>query len=349
MLAVDFAAGVFAMPIANSFTKLFGIRHPIALAAMDLVADARLTLAVSEAGGFGFLGAGYGDAEWLDRELAILAGSRGAGSTPFGIGFITWSLAKHPELLDSALAAKPKAIWLSFGDPEPFVQPIKDAGALVVCQVQSVEMAVDAVSRGADVVIAQGGEAGGHGISCGSLALLPAVVDAVGNKVPVLLAGGVADGRGLSAAIMLGAQGVVMGTRFYASQEAAGSILAKQRIVRASGADTLRSIVFDVSRRNIWPIPYTGRCLVNDHTDRWYGRELELMRRGDALEAFARARQAGDYDTAPVIAGEAAALIHDIPSAADIIHRMAAEAESLLLAAPQLARQPEPAAKAAAS
>jgi nitronate monooxygenase len=336
------------MPITNSFTRLFGVRHPIALAAMDLVADARLTLAVSEAGGFGFLGAGYGDAEWLDRELAILAGSRRAGSVPFGIGFITWSLAKHPELLDGALAAKPTAVWLSFGDPKPFVQPIKDVGALVVCQVQTVEMAVDAVSKGADVVIAQGGEAGGHGISCGSLALLPAVVDAIGNEVPVLLAGGVADGRGLAAAMMLGAQGVVMGTRFYASQEAAGSLLAKQRIVQASGADTLRSIVFDISRRNIWPVPYTGRCLANKHTDRWYGRELELMRRADALDAFARARQDGDYDTAAVIAGEAAGLIHDIPSAAGIIHRMAAEAERLLLAAPQLTQQLEPATQAAA-
>jgi nitronate monooxygenase len=346
------------MPIATSFTRLLGVRHPIALAAMDLVADARLTLAVSDAGGFGFLGAGYGDAAWLDRELAILAGSGRAGGSgraedsgraergPFGIGFITWSLARHPELLDRALAAKPKAVWLSFGDPEPFVRPIKDAGALVVCQVQTVQMAVEAVSKGADVVIAQGTEAGGHGMSCGSVALLPAVVDAVGSKVPVLLAGGIADGRGLAAALMLGAQGVVMGTRFYASQDAAGSSLAKQRIVQASGADTLRSIVFDISRRNIWPAPYTGRCLANKHTERWHGRELELMRRADALDAFARARQDGDYDTAPVIAGEAAALINDIPSAAEIIHRMTAEAERLLLAAPQLARQPEPRAAA---
>jgi nitronate monooxygenase len=140
-----------------------------------------------------------------------------------------------------------------------------------------------------------------------------------------------------------------MGTRFYACQEAAGSVLAKQRIVQASGADTLRSIVFDISRRNIWPVPYTGRCLANKHTDRWYGRELELMRRGEALDAFARARQEGDYDTAPVIAGEAAALIHDIPSAAEIVNGMAAEAEHLLRAAPQLAHPLEPATQAAAS
>jgi len=337
------------MPLTTSLTRLLGIRHPIVLAAMDLVADAGLTRAVSEAGGFGILGAGYGDAEWLDRELAILAASRTTQPVPFGIGFITWSLAKQPGLLERALAAGPRAVWLSFGDPEPFVRPIKDAGALVVCQVQTVEMAVDAVAKGADVVIAQGGEAGGHGISCASLALLPAVVDAVGDKVPVLLAGGVADGRGLAAALMLGAQGVVMGTRFYASQEAAGSPLAKQRIVQASGANTLRSIVFDISRRNIWPIPYTGRCLTNTHTDRWFGRELELLRRADVLDAFAHARRTGDYDMAPVIAGEAAALIRDVPTAAEIVHRTVAEAERLLQSAPRLAPQQDPASLAAAS
>jgi nitronate monooxygenase len=333
------------MPIVNALTKLLGIRHPVALAAMDLVADARLTLAVSEAGGFGFLGAGYGDAAWLDRELAVLA--QASKTLPFGIGFITWSLAKQPRLLDQALGARPKAVWLSFGDPEPFVRPIKDAGALVVCQVQTADTARDAVAKGADIVIAQGGEAGGHGISRGSIALLPAVVDAAGDRVPVMLAGGVADGRGLAAALMLGGQGIVMGTRFYACQEAAGSDLAKQRIVRASGDDTLRSNIFDVSRRNIWPFPYTGRCLRNDHTERWQGRELDLMRQADVLDDFAQARQRGDFNVAPVIAGEAVALIDDVPSAGDIVHRTAADAERLLAGAPQLVQQ-QPAARRAA-
>src|SRR5262249_13190544 len=152
-----------------------------------------------------------------------------------GVGFITWSLARRPHLLDIALAAKPRAVWFSFGDPEPFIDRVKAAGSLVLCQIHSVAMAVDAVAKGADILVAQGGEAGGHGISQGALTLLPAVVDATGGRVPVLLAGGVADGRGLAAAIVLGAQGVVMGTRFYASTEAAGSATAKQRIVTASG------------------------------------------------------------------------------------------------------------------
>jgi nitronate monooxygenase len=235
-----------------------------------------------------------------------------------------------------ALAARPRAVWFSFGDPAPFVERVKAAGALVVCQVQSVAMATDAVSTGADIVVAQGGEAGGHGILQSSLTLVPAVVDAIGEKAPVVLAGGAADGRALAAALMLGAQGIVMGTRFYASEEAAGKEAAKQRILAASGDETLRSIVFDISRKNVWPHPYTGRCLMNRHTERWLGREQELMRRSDVLADFARARESGDFDVAPVIAGEAVGLVRDIPSAKEIILRTVAEADRLLSSAPRL-------------
>ncbi|MGE0700284.1 MAG: NAD(P)H-dependent flavin oxidoreductase, partial [Hyphomicrobiaceae bacterium] len=203
-------------------------------------------------------------------------------------------------------------------------------------QVQSVPMAQDAVAKGADIIVAQGGEAGGHGISQGSLTLVPAVVDAVGAKVPVVLAGGAADGRALAAALMLGAQGIVMGTRFYASQESAGRDNAKQRIVAADGSGTLRSIVFDISRQNVWPYPFTGRCLANAHTERWIGREEELMRRADVLSDFATARETGDFDMAPVIAGEAAGLVHDIPTTKAIVQRTVAEADRLFKGAARM-------------
>lgn len=319
------------MTIRHDLTKLLGAEHPILLAAMDLVADARLTLAVSEAGGFGFLGAGYGDAKWMERELGVLAAAKSA--RPFGIGFITWSLAKQPALLDMALHARPRAVWFSFGDFAPFVGRVKAAGAIVVAQVQSAAMAVDAVSKGADIVVAQGGEAGGHGIAQGSLTLVPEIVDAIGSKVPVVLAGGAADGRALAAALMLGAQGVVMGTRFYATQEAAGRDTAKQRIVEANGNASLRSIVFDISRQNVWPHPFTGRCLTNGHIGKWLGREQELMRRADVLADFAQARETGNFDIAPVIAGEASGLVRDIPTAGEIIRRTVTEAERLLTGA----------------
>lgn len=326
----------------NALTRRLGVAHPVLLAAMDLVADARLTRAVSAAGGFGFLGGGYGDAAWLERELRLLKAP--GFDRPFGVGFITWSLAKRPELLDMALAVRPCAIWFSFGDPAALIPRVKAAGALVVCQVQSVAMAKDVVAKGADIVVAQGGEAGGHGISQGSLTLVPAVVDAVGSQVPVVLAGGAADGRALAAALMLGAQGVVMGTRFYASREAAGRDTAKQRIMAADGTASLRSIVFDISRQNVWPHPFTGRCLTNTHTERWLGGEQELMRREDVLASFAIARETGDFDIAPVIAGEAAGLVHDIPSVKEIVERTVADAKRLLSGAPGLIAASKPGA-----
>jgi nitronate monooxygenase len=319
------------MPINTPLTQRLGIKYPILLAAMDLVADARLTIAVSEAGGFGILGAGYGDKDWLARELPALVEAKQSRNLRFGVGFITWSLAKQPQLLGQALAAKPDAIWLSFGDPAPFAAQVKAAGIPLICQVQTVAMAQDAVAKGADIIVAQGSEAGGHGVSCSSLALAPAVVDAVGDKVPVVMAGGIGDGRGLAAALMLGAQGVVLGTRLYASQEAAGSAEAKARIVAASGDASLRSIIFDISRRNVWPAPYTGRCLANEHTRRWAGREVELLRNIDEESPrYLEARTRGNFDIAAVIAGEVSGLIHDVPAAGDIIRRTMAEAEALL-------------------
>jgi len=315
-------------PLTTSLTRLLGVRHPIVLAAMDLVADARLARAVAEAGGYAFLGAGYGDEAWLRRELQALAPWARSSGLPFGVGFITWSLAR--QLLDIALEAQPGAVWLSFGDVAPFTPRIKAQGALLVCQVQTEAMAHDALAAGADVLVAQGSEAGGHGATRGTLSLVPALVDLAGS-VPVVAAGGIADGRGIAAALMLGASGVALGTRLYTTAEAAGFAAAKQRIIQASGDDTLRSIVFDISRRNVWPAPFTGRCLRNEHLQRWFGRELALLRELPAeAERYAAARLAGEFDTAAVIAGECAGLIHDLPSVAELLPRLVAQAAGLL-------------------
>jgi nitronate monooxygenase len=313
------------MAIATRLTEMLGISHPIVLAPMDLVSGGRLAAAVADAGGLGLVGGGYGDAEWLRRELDA------AGTARVGVGFITWSLAKQPALLDLALERRPVALMLSFGDPAPFAERIKRAGATLLCQVQTVAMARDVVAKGADVVVAQGAEAGGHGVSRGTMALVPAVVDAVGPSVPVVAAGGIADGRGLAAALMLGASGVLMGTRFYASAEALGHPDAKARICRASGDDTVRSIVFDISRRNVWPAPFNGRVLRNAHVDRWLGREMVLLQHADEEAArYAAARERGDFDVAAVIAGEAVDLVNDTPPAADIVARVVSEATRLL-------------------
>jgi nitronate monooxygenase len=315
------------MTIATPLTRLLDVKHPILLAPMDVVAGARLVRAVSDAGGFGILGGGYGDRTWLEQETAKLKSSR----APFGIGFITWSLAKRPELLDLALAARPAAIMLSFGDPEPFAPAIKSAGARLICQVQDETMARTALAAGADILVAQGTEAGGHGASRTTIDIVPAILDLAAGQVPVVAAGGLADGRDLAAMLMLGASGVLLGTRFYASEEADGADEAKRRICAAPSGSTVRGIIFDLSRNNVWPAPFTGRCLVNDHARRWMGREVELLQNVAGVAAeYAAARASGNYDIAAVIAGEAVGLIHDLPPAAEIVERIATEAERVL-------------------
>src|SRR5262249_48442428 len=144
-----------AMPLDTSLTARLGIRHPILSAPMDVIAGARLAAAVSEAGGFGILGGGYGDKAWLEQETARLK----TCAAPFGIGFITWSMARQSELLDVALAAKPRAIMLSFGDPKPFAARIRDAGALLICQVQTEDMAKLALDAGAAILVPHGTQA----------------------------------------------------------------------------------------------------------------------------------------------------------------------------------------------
>jgi nitronate monooxygenase len=317
------------MSISTPLTALLGIRHPVLLAPMDVIAGARLTAAVSAAGGFGILGAGYGEKAWLEQETGKL---KQLAPVSFGIGFITWSLAKQPELLDVALNARPRAIMLSFGDPTPFAPRIKEAGALLICQVQDEGMAEQALDAGADILVAQGTEAGGHGASRTTIDIVPSIVDLAAGHVPVAAAGGIGDGRGLAAMMMLGAAGVLLGTRFYASRESDGAEEAKQRICAAKSGSTTRGIVFDLSRNNVWPAPFTGRCLINDHARRWTGREVELLQNVRTVAAeYAAARAAGNFDVAAVIAGEAVGLIHDIPPAAEIVDRIVAEADQILL------------------
>jgi nitronate monooxygenase len=315
------------MTISTPLTLRLGIRHPILSAPMDGIAGARLTAAVSAAGGFGILGGGYGERAWLAQETAKLAGL----VAPFGIGFITWSLAKQPDLLDIALKARPRAIMLSFGDPKPFAQRIKSSGALLICQVQDEAMAQQALDAGADILIAQGTEAGGHGASRTTIDIVPAIVDLAAGRVPVAAAGGIGDGRGLAAMMTLGASGVLLGTRFYASQECDGAEEAKKRICAASSGNSVRGIIFDLSRNNVWPAPFNGRCLINDHARRWIGREVELLQNVHAVAAeYAAAKAAGNFDIAAVIAGEAVGLIHDIPPAAEIVDRIVTEADQIL-------------------
>ena len=220
----------------------------------------------------------------------------------------------------------------SFGDASRHIEKTKQAGVLAICQVQTAAMAREAVDHGADIIVAQGAEAGGHGISCGTLALVPTVVDAVGATVPVVAAGGIADGRGFAAALALGASGVLLGTRFYASDEALGHDDAKRRIVECKGGEeTLRSILFDMARDNVWPAPYSGRVLRNAFSDRWMGRERELLQQLHVERPrYVEARARHQYDTAAVIAGESAGLIHEVRPARSIVTDIVREMDGIL-------------------
>jgi nitronate monooxygenase len=313
------------MAIRTELTERFGLEYPIFLAPMGSVSGGRLAAAVSNAGALGIVGGGYGDPAWMRNELSV---TRSETERPWGVGLITWHATR--ETIELALQYEPDVFMLSFGDPRPYVSAIKATGCALICQVQDVGDAHAAKEAGADIIVAQGTEAGGHGASRATLPLVPAVVDAVA-PTPVLAAGGIVDGRGLAAALMLGAQGVLMGTRFYAATEASAHQRAKERILAAGGGDTQRTRVFDIVREYEWPEPYTGRALRNTFLERWDGREEELAAALDTeTPAFQTAVREGDVDTAMVWAGEAVDLISDLAPAAELVARIGAEAETCL-------------------
>lgn len=273
--------------LRTALTDLFGIRHPVVSAAMAGSAGGALAAAVSEGGGLGLLGAGAGDPTWLDRELAIVT----AGTErPWGVGFLCWSAT--PDAVSRALDRHPAAVLLSFGDPTAFAAPVLAAGVPLIIMATDLDEARHALDVGASVIVAQGTEAGGHGGGHGggraTLPFVPAVVDIAGD-VPVLAAGGIADGRGLAAALALGAAGALVGTRFQATFEALESAEIGKAVVAGRGDHTDRSTILDIGRDSAWPAHWTGRALRNRFVDAWRGREDELRADGDARRAHQQA------------------------------------------------------------
>jgi len=306
------------------FTRDFGVRFPIVCAPMGLVTGGRLAAAVSGAGGLGIVGGGYagvlGNEPDLKQELTYVRGEK------FGIGFITWALARVPHVLDEMLSYSPSCVFLSFGNPLPFAERIRRNGAKLICQVQSLRHVDEAIEAGADVIVAQGAEAGGHGATRSTLPFVPEVADYLARRAPttlLLAAGGVADGRGLAAALMLGADGVVVGSRFWASKEALTPTLACDRAIRATGDDTVRTKAIDALRGVPWPEEFSFRVVKNNLTEQWAHREAEAAAAfGSLATACAQARAQQDFDVAPIVAGECVGLIRDRPSAATIVERM---------------------------
>ena len=300
--------------------KLLGIELPILQAGMSRYTTPELVAAVSNAGGLGIIGGLSRTADELREEIGRV---RELTSRPFGVNHVVSQL--DSAAVDVTLELRVPVLSLSWGRAGELARRARDAGVKVVHQVNSPEEAGKVAADGADVVVAQGTEGGGHVGGMSTLPLVPQVVDIV-NAVPVLAAGGIADGRGLAAALMLGAQGVLIGTRFLATPEASGHGHSKDVILNALGSQTMASKFFDDVLGIRWPGALV-RSIRNPLLDRWAQRQQDWTLAADQIRpSLEAAIAAGDF----VLAGEAAGLIHDIVPAGELVTRIAREAEALL-------------------
>jgi len=314
--------------IQTRLTQRYELSHPILSAPMALASGGALAAAVTNAGGLGVIGGGYGDDDWTMHAFDE------AGEARVGCGFITWKLAENPDVLTRTLARKPAALFLSFGDPKPFVDEIAAAEVPLICQVQTLRDAKHAADVGADMIVAQGAEAGGHGEKRSTMTLVPEVADWLAVNAPdtlLLAAGGIADGRGLAASLMLGADGVLVGSRLWASAESLAHPNMIDAAIAATGDQTIRSTVMDVARGLGWPARYTARVLQNAFTAQWHNDLNGLLANAnDEAVRWAAAWQAGDTEITNTFVGEAAGLIRDRAPAGEIIQNMVVEADALL-------------------
>lgn len=314
--------------LTTRLCTLLGIDFPIINAPMTGTATSELAAAVSKTGAFGMIGAVLNpDPSWLKEQIQAV---REKTDNPFGVGFIS-SASGIEKSIEAALDAKVAAISHSFTDPTPFIEHAKGTGVKVFTQVQTMADAKKAVAAGADVIVAQGSEAGGHTSHLGTLSFVRAVVKIAGD-IPVVAAGGIADGPGLAGALMLGAEGAWIGTRFVASLEWAGAEWAKGQVILADADDTILTKVYDLVTDAPFPVDTVGdRVIRNTFTDSWHGREAEMMTRQSELrEDIATAAAAGDATTAPVRAGAASGLIRSIEPASYILREIVSEAEDIL-------------------
>jgi nitronate monooxygenase len=307
---------------------LFGIDYPVLNAPMGGGdAPAELAAAVSDAGGLGLIGGTtIGGTEWLVTQIRR---ARELTERPFGVGLIS-HLPGAAKLMATALDEGVRIIAHSFADPAPFVEAAHEAGAIVLCQVRTLDGAQRAAAAGVDVVTAQGTEAGGHTGRVSTLPLVPAVVDAVA-PLPVVAAGGIADGRGIAAALMLGADGVWIGTRFLGTHECGVSDAYKSRVIAATTDDTSLTHVFDIAQGIPWPEGVAGRAIRNRFVERWQGREEQL--RTWAAEHGDEYRSVGpraEVEEHAIWAGEAASFVTGIEYASDVVRDLVGDAAEVL-------------------
>ena len=304
-----------------------GIEVPIILAPMGTCTSAEFAAAVSNAGGLGGIGSLFRSTAAVKRDIDVV---RRLTSRPFAINHIPQTL--DAEAFRCTLEARPAVISFALADPGDLVRQAHDVGSLVMLQVTTVAQALQAAERGVDVIIAQGGEAGGYCGEVSTMTLVPQVVDAV-SPVPVVAAGGIFDGRGIAAALMLGAVGVNLGTRFITSTEAPAPEEWKQAITAAKSEDAIKvDVINDIS-----PLPGTEgfhtvpRSLPTAFLDDWSGKREAARRDRDRLRGqIVATTQAGRQHECVLWAGQTAGGINEILSVGEIMRRLIAETEAAL-------------------
>jgi NAD(P)H-dependent flavin oxidoreductase YrpB (nitropropane dioxygenase family) len=315
--------------IHTPICDLLGIRYPLVLGGMAAGhTSAPLVAAVSNAGGLGTMGLSTTSLAEIGRVIGSI---RAATKQPFGVNFLLFVM-QEPAFA-AALEARPPVMAFAWASREQDLRAIfvrsREAGSTVMYMASTVPEAARASEAGADVIVAQGCEGGGHVGTMGTLPLLPMVVDAVA-PTPVLAAGGIADGRGLAAALALGAQGALLGTRFLATVESPIHANFKQAILDSDGHDTVATQVIDVARGRVWP-GAVERLRRNALVARWAGREWAARAEGGAIAAsLQRAVERGDVEEAQPMMGQDAGLIHDLPPAGELVQRIVDEAEAVL-------------------
>jgi NAD(P)H-dependent flavin oxidoreductase YrpB (nitropropane dioxygenase family) len=314
--------------IHTRICDLLGIVHPIILGGMGTATTAPLVAAVSNAGGFGTLGTSAFNAATLDTEIASI---RERTEKPYGINHLLFQIQE--DMFAVTLRARPTVAAFAWARKDQklrdYFQRAQDAGCKVMYAAGEVPEGVRAAEAGADVIVAQGTEAGGHVGWMASLPLVPMMVKAVA-PLPVLSAGGIADGRGLAAALALGAVGVLLGTRFMATPEAPIHANYKQVIIKSDGNDTVLTEIPDLATQRVWP-GAMSRAQRNQFIERWSGREWALRQNAPEIgKQVAAARAAGDINNASLSFGQDAGLIDSIKSVREVVQDIVAEAEKII-------------------
>ena len=307
--------------IHTSLCDLLRVEYPIIQAGMGTFTSAELVAAVSNAGGLGILGAGGRPLEYLKAEINKI---KHLTTKPFGVNYLVTNYTE--ESLAVSLDSKVPVISTALDAPDKFVKKVHETGLLSMHQVHTRKQAIQAKERGVDVIIGQGSEAGGYGQWTSSFPLIPQVVDAV-KPIPVIAAGGIVDGRGLAAALMLGAQGVSMGTRFLASIEAPIGEEWKSMILHSESEDTIKTSLINILLPN-GALGYVTipRALNTEFIKKWENKTEEVKKKADEFrkEIGLAVMQRRFHDYFP-FTGESAGLIRDILPAAEIVHRVVTE------------------------